>query len=348
MHVADVDRASCRRVPHRWVTQRGVLHRRLGLGVVLAACLVLSVTGNGLASAQEGDSCTPVLVTHSPQGSTGEERAVAITAQAIDLEEGTGWVNVAWEAAAGVDLTAVSIFGTDGDVRTLTEPGPSGSAVDVDTLVFCGTVDPAVFPPSEPDEPSEPSDPEEDPAPEAPDDDGEPEAGDDGEPPSTEEGDGTSDDGSAAADDPEQDVEPEPVPAPTAPRTDTAPTTEDQADTVVQGDGSAADPTPDPDRAAGPQAGAIAPEEEPDTSVDNDAAAEDRPDGEAADGAEVGATSGDVEEADEEEDVEVLGVQLSRDDEPAGPNWPILLLMLGFGILAVGAGLALWRNWSTH
>lgn len=87
------------------------------------------------APAEDGD-CEP-FVTHTPEGSTGDQWAVAITSQA--REEGVaGWTHVGWEAAEDTTVDEVHVVRdeaterfVDGDLRT-------GHAEDVLELRFCG------------------------------------------------------------------------------------------------------------------------------------------------------------------------------------------------------------------
>ncbi|MFP4235615.1 MAG: hypothetical protein ACLFUG_11875, partial [Nitriliruptoraceae bacterium] len=128
-------------------------HLRPWAALALTSVLLLTPSAPAPASAQEDAVCTPALVTHTPDGSSGEVEAVTITAQAVDLEAGPGWINVAWQVTEGVTVTTVSVIGTDGEVRNRTEPGMSGSATDVAELVFCGRLAPEGDPaPTEGDE----------------------------------------------------------------------------------------------------------------------------------------------------------------------------------------------------
>jgi hypothetical protein len=78
-------------------------------------------------------------VTFTPERTDGDDTAVAITSQAIDVEV-TGWVQVSWEAAAGTELTAIEVLRPDG-TRTTLETSDTGTVSDVLSLTFCGTVD---------------------------------------------------------------------------------------------------------------------------------------------------------------------------------------------------------------
>lgn len=80
--------------------------------------------------------CSEVLVRIAPDHVQGDHRAVAITSQMIELGV-EHWVVVAWQAAAGTELTAVSIVGPTG-VRTRTADLETGTAHNVVELVFCG------------------------------------------------------------------------------------------------------------------------------------------------------------------------------------------------------------------
>lgn len=231
--------------------------RRLPINAVALIALALLVSAAlapGHARAQEPATCSPVLVAHTPDGSEGEVRAVAITAQAIDAEAGDVWFNVAWQAAAEVELSAITVLGADGTIREQTQELQQGTAQDVTALWFCGTLAPEAFP-------------DEDPA--------------------------TNDD---------------------------AP------------DGTDAD-TPDAGEAASDGA-----DQEPDDAEPADDNAEQEEDPTRVPAPAPPATAAD-------EDVDVLGVVLSRDDEPAGPTLPITVVMLGLGLLALGTAFTLWRSW---
>jgi hypothetical protein len=124
---------------------------------------------SGLAAAS-ADDCEP-LVSFTVEGTTGDARAVALTAQA--LERGVeGWAMVAWEAAEGVEISSLTIVATDGGVETRTEGVERGSAENVRELRFCGAGSP----------PAEHQAPDDGEAPPAP-DPGDPAAGDGAENP---------------------------------------------------------------------------------------------------------------------------------------------------------------------
>ncbi len=90
---------------------------------------------------RQPETCEP-LVTHTPQGSTGDPAAVVITSQS--LEEGQpGWARVVWQAAEPTRLTEVHVV-RDGETEHLTEgPLETGMREDVLELRFCGQVETA-------------------------------------------------------------------------------------------------------------------------------------------------------------------------------------------------------------
>lgn len=124
---------------------------RLAGWVAAATVTAAGVIAMGVTpAAATPEPCEPHLVTHSPDGSVGVERAVSITAQS--LEQGVeGWGTVAWESAPGSTVTAVTITVRDGTITTITEEPSVGSAFDVLELRFCGTAEGGEVPPDEPD-----------------------------------------------------------------------------------------------------------------------------------------------------------------------------------------------------
>lgn len=89
------------------------------------------------ATSESSDAiCSDVLVRISPDRVQGDQRAVSITSQMIELGF-EHWVAVAWQAAADTELTAVSIVSPTG-VRTRTGNVTTGTAENVIELVFCG------------------------------------------------------------------------------------------------------------------------------------------------------------------------------------------------------------------
>ncbi|MFP4312479.1 MAG: hypothetical protein ACLFS9_10945, partial [Nitriliruptoraceae bacterium] len=345
------------------------------------------------ASAQEDPICAPAIVTHTPDGSSGEVDAVTITAQAVDLEAGPAWINVAWQVNEGATVTTISVIGTGGEVRNRTEPGRSGSATDVAELVFCGTLapedDPA--PPQgdeEPDASAGPIGGDEGDAPQdgstAPgtgDEDGAPAAGTGGEGGSTAPGTGGEDGAAIPPDDvdgedtapPDGDQDGAPSPPDDGGSQDTA--VNPPPDAPEEGGGSpGADASAAPggadgagtdddaaDEATGTteEPGGTAETDDDDLTTD---AATDRGDGTASDGAEEpGAgdpapssgdpaaedgAAGEPRAAEADDEAEVLGLQLTREDAPSDRPWPILLLMLliGGGILALAVAVMLWQR----
>jgi hypothetical protein len=81
--------------------------------------------------------CAGPLVSFTPAGTVGNDRAVMLTSQAFEQGD-RGWGHVSWEAAAGTTVHAVSIT-REGDVTTLDNGDLSkGTALDVDAIAFCG------------------------------------------------------------------------------------------------------------------------------------------------------------------------------------------------------------------
>jgi hypothetical protein len=112
--------------------------------VALLSLFVLPAVGLALEEGGADDAgragtapgCEP-LVTFTTTGTSGEARAVAITAQA--LEQGVeGWSMVAWEVAEGTQVSSLTIVTTDGRTETRTHGIERGSADDVLELRFCG------------------------------------------------------------------------------------------------------------------------------------------------------------------------------------------------------------------
>ena len=85
--------------------------------------------------------CEDHLVTFTRERTDGDDRAVAITAQA--LERGVdGWQLLTWEADPTTTLTLVLATAADGNFRTLL-PTATGTIEHVQALTFCGDRDPA-------------------------------------------------------------------------------------------------------------------------------------------------------------------------------------------------------------
>lgn len=251
------------------------------------------------------DVCDDVLVTITPDSISGDETVVAITSQQLDADV-VGWVSVSWEAGADTTLTGVSVRTVTG-TATLIDDLQTGTVEDALELTFCGTV--ASDDAGEPEDDGSDEEPTEVPEPE---DDGgsgggtEADGGTTGGGGSSTGGTGSGGTGGGSAapapsDDDDAAPEPDPEPEP-------EPTP---------------DPEPEPEPAPDPE-----PAEDPVEETDSDDAG-------AADTDDV-----DSDDA-ESDDTEVLGVQLSQDDEGSGWVVPVLLILLVAG--AIGAGI-LVRN----
>lgn len=103
------------------------------LAAALAAGVLLATP-----AAAESDPCADLLVTHAPDGSTGDLDAVAITSQALERDQ-PGWSRVGWAASADTSVRVVQVVGAD-HTRTL-EAADTGSAEEALELRFCGTRD---------------------------------------------------------------------------------------------------------------------------------------------------------------------------------------------------------------
>lgn len=132
---------------------------RVALAMTILCAMLWPAVGGARA---DGAPCEPLLVTLSPEGTTGLATAVAITAQAVDRGTG-GWVTVTWQADTATQLTAVTLTDLDGSTSTRTGDLTTGSAFDVVELRFCGTTTPG----SEPAEPEAAPTVETDPEPSA-------------------------------------------------------------------------------------------------------------------------------------------------------------------------------------
>jgi hypothetical protein len=266
-----------------------------GLLLLPAAGLALEADDAARAS-QATPDCEP-LVTFTTAGTSGDARAVAITAQA--LERGVeGWSMVAWEVAEGTGVSSLTIVTTDGRSETRTEGIERGSADDVRELRFCGP------------------------------------AGSSGsdEAPATADGDaaGTGDEGSGDAEAGAGGAEAETAdPAPNGAGS-ARPAQGAGDDETTRGDGAASGSlSPAPDESADEpedgDASALAAADESQRSG--------RTDGEGGGAAAAdGATGGDdAPAADGEIETEVLGVQLARTGGEVGP-----LLLWGMAGLAAG------------
>lgn len=81
-------------------------------------------------------ACTPHLVTFTRDGIDGDDTAVALTSQAVDLAQ-PGWLHVTWEAAAGTELDAVELLHADGS-RNVLPAAATGTVYDIVEVTFCG------------------------------------------------------------------------------------------------------------------------------------------------------------------------------------------------------------------
>lgn len=255
------------------------------------------------------DVCDDVLVTITPDSISGDETAVAITSQQLDADV-VGWVSVSWEAAADTTLTGVTVRTVSG-TATLIDDLQTGTVEDALELTFCGTTasDDAEDDGSD-DEPTEVPEPETD-------------GGAGG---GTGTGAGTGSSGGGA--------------------TGGGSTGGGEASTGGTGSGGTGGssggstvPAPSDDDAEAPEPDPE-PEPEPEPTPAPDAAEEPV---EETDSDDAGTADTDDAESDdaESDDTEVLGVQLSQDDEGSGWVVPVLLILLVAG--AIGAGF-LVRN----
>ena len=89
-------------------------------------------TGSGV-----GTGCDEPLITFTRDATTGDDRAVAITAQSIE-QGAPGWEMVGWQSAAGTQLTAVLATDRAGGILHL-GTAATGIAEQVTSLTFCGT-----------------------------------------------------------------------------------------------------------------------------------------------------------------------------------------------------------------
>ncbi len=296
--------------------------RGLALAAVVTLLLALAAvpalaqdSGDGDDADTGGDAggvCAPELVTHTPDGSSGVEVAVAITSQAIDKGV-AGWISVSWQVADGAELTGLTVTEIDGSVSTLTDDIDSGSLFDVAELRFCGSYDGEVSVSPEP--PVEDDD-------EGTDDDAG--SGGSGGDDTT---DGTDDDGSS-----------------TGGGTDgsTGGSGDDGSGSAGESDDTGGSGSTD-----GPKAGA-----DDGSGDDHEVVSVPAPEDELDLGDEVSLESAESEaetDADSaedtvgddvtEEDTEVLGVQLTREDpEPGGaPAWLIIAGVVLLGLVGYGA-----------
>jgi hypothetical protein len=113
-------------VTRQWIRRLAVSTAAAGFLVALASKTVVAAP-----------VCDDHLVTHQPDGSTGDTSAVAITSQAIERDT-PGWAHAGWSAGPDTAIREVVAERAEGTVRL---PGTAtGSVEDALALSFCGTV----------------------------------------------------------------------------------------------------------------------------------------------------------------------------------------------------------------
>lgn len=110
-------------------------HRATRLAGALLAALAASVLLPTAAAAASPEPCADHLVTHRPDGTTGDASAVSITAQALE-RGGAGWAMVAWEVAPTTELRVIQVV--DGGATSELAPDATIAEGDVEELRFCG------------------------------------------------------------------------------------------------------------------------------------------------------------------------------------------------------------------
>ncbi len=136
----------------------GTAARAMASAVAVALALATLLLGQATASADEHDdvellpeppvhdevaldpvaaTCAPVLLTATPEQSSGTAAAVAITAQAVDADV-EGWLRVSWEAQPGAQLSAITVHTGTGSF-TFADQIDHGTLDEVLELTFCGT-----------------------------------------------------------------------------------------------------------------------------------------------------------------------------------------------------------------
>ena len=156
-----------RSAPARTALATGTTALAVLLVGTTAAVAAPAATPHQAAGADAGTSsvtsapppgCTDELVTFGRDGTVGDDRAVAITAQA--LQRGVdGWQRLTWQAGSGTTLTLVVATGEDGEVREL-PPTTTGTVENVRTLTFCGSRDTSGEITAEPEPPAPTVEPE--------------------------------------------------------------------------------------------------------------------------------------------------------------------------------------------
>ncbi|WP_052664338.1 hypothetical protein [Nitriliruptor alkaliphilus] len=109
-------------------------HRATRLAGLLLAALASSVLLPTAAVASP-EPCADHLVTHRPDGTTGDGAAVAITAQALERGH-DGWAMVAWEVAPATELRVIQVV--DAGATSELPPDATIAEGDVEELRFCG------------------------------------------------------------------------------------------------------------------------------------------------------------------------------------------------------------------
>jgi hypothetical protein len=92
--------------------------------------------GTSLETSPQPPGCADLLVTFHRDATVGDDRAVAITAQALERTV-DGWQLLAWQADPGTTLTLVLATGANGELREL-PPTTSGVVENVRSVTFCG------------------------------------------------------------------------------------------------------------------------------------------------------------------------------------------------------------------
>lgn len=120
------------------------------LAALLLGTMAAVAAPAGSSGQQEGDhgsaehgspaaspGCADRLVTFARDGTVGDDRAVALTAQALERNV-DGWQLLAWQVQAGTMLTRVVATGIDGERREVS-PAEAGTVEHVLSLTFCGS-----------------------------------------------------------------------------------------------------------------------------------------------------------------------------------------------------------------
>lgn len=107
------------------------------LFVAVAATTLLLLPAITAEAATGSDDCDDALVTFTRDVTTGDDTAVALTAQAV--EQGVaGWEMVTWQAAPGTSLRAILVTLRDGQ-HVDVPAADTGTVEDVAAITFCGT-----------------------------------------------------------------------------------------------------------------------------------------------------------------------------------------------------------------